>query len=271
MGYLLAALLGGFFAFNSMATPEKAARVMQSTLQKQFPGAQVQTEVEGKRGRAVLKGRFKRVRINMSNFRLEGVPLGSDQKTESRGEIGRFEVALNNFSVPLMGGEVPVQALQMNFNDVVYDRGVLKKNSQIRLISAAPGDAQLTVTSAALQTVLQAKFKEIKNLKLAFGANNAVTVTGTRPAPVFGTPINVQLKGRVEVRNGNQILLANPQVQMGGLPVPDRLAENFTGNLNPLYTFDPERKAPIRVDITNVQIVGNLALLTAKLTVMPTS
>ena len=47
MGYLLAALAGGFLLFNSVATPNRAERKVESALRKQFPGAAVDVEIEG--------------------------------------------------------------------------------------------------------------------------------------------------------------------------------------------------------------------------------
>jgi hypothetical protein len=239
-------------------------------LRRQFPGAQVQTKVEGKRGRDVLKGRFRRVRIEMANFQLAAAPLGSPHKSKKQGKIGRFELALSNFSLSMMGTQVPVQSMEMNFNDVVYDWGVLRKHSQVRLISAGPADAKLALSAPALQPVLQAKFKEVQNLKLSFGANNRVRVTGTRAAPLVGTPIGFVLNGRIEARNGDQLWLADPAVEMGGIPLAATLASPLIGNLNPLYAFDPEKKSPLRVQITSLQTRGDVAHLTANLLFRPT-
>ena len=62
MGWLLAILAGGFLTFNAVVTPDKAASEAEKALKKQFPGAEIQVKIEGKRGKDVLNGRFRKSR-----------------------------------------------------------------------------------------------------------------------------------------------------------------------------------------------------------------
>jgi hypothetical protein len=271
MGYLLAALLGGFFFFNSQATPERAARVMEKTLQQRFPGAQVQAQVEGKRGRNVLKGRFQRVHIAMSDFQMGGASIGIQAVPEakSRGEVGRFELALRNFAFPVAGSLVQVGALDMNFDSVVYDWNALKKESMLKIVSAGPAAARVSLPAQSLEPVLRSKFKDVQNLKLTLLPNNRLRLTGTRLAPIFNTSIGLTFTGQIEIRNGREIWVTRPNVQMGGVPVAAPLANAFLGGLNPVYAFDAEGKSPLRIQVTSLKTENNTAELNANLVFVP--
>ena len=75
MGWLLAIVAGGLFTFNAVVTPDRAAGEAKKALQKQFPDADVQVVIEGKRGKDVLNGRFRKIDIELSNLTLTELPL----------------------------------------------------------------------------------------------------------------------------------------------------------------------------------------------------
>ncbi len=75
MGWLIAILAGGLLTFNAVVTPEKAADEATKALQQKFPGADVKVAIEGKRGKDVLNGRFRKVDIELSNLTLNELPI----------------------------------------------------------------------------------------------------------------------------------------------------------------------------------------------------
>ena len=77
MGWILALLAGGFLTFNAVVTPDKAAGVAADALKKRFPGANVKVVIEGKRGRDVLNGRFKRVDVELADLTLSDLPIAT--------------------------------------------------------------------------------------------------------------------------------------------------------------------------------------------------
>lgn len=75
MGWLLAIVAGGLFTFNAVVTPDRAASEAKKALQKQFPDAEVQVGIEGKRGKDVLNGRFRSIDIELANLTLDELPI----------------------------------------------------------------------------------------------------------------------------------------------------------------------------------------------------
>ena len=75
MGWLLAIVAGGLLTFNAVITPDRAASEAKKALQKQFPGAEVQVKIEGKRGKDVLNGRFRSIDIDLANLTLTELPM----------------------------------------------------------------------------------------------------------------------------------------------------------------------------------------------------
>ena len=83
MGWLLAILAGGYLTFNAVVTPDKAAFEATKALEKKFPGAQVQVKIEGKRGKDVLNGRFRKIDIDLANLTLEELPIEAGAAPQS--------------------------------------------------------------------------------------------------------------------------------------------------------------------------------------------
>src|SRR5688572_7509218 len=134
MAVLLGLLTGGFLFLQTQATPDAAAAQMKAALQKQFPGATVAVQVEGKRGMAVVNGDFKAVHIKLRNFTMPdgGLPLGSAGSARDRARLGHATLELRDF---IMDG-VQVQEADFEMRDVVYDWSRLKKNSQFLVLQA---------------------------------------------------------------------------------------------------------------------------------------
>jgi len=267
MGYLLAALLGGFFVFNSQATPQRAERAIEKVLVKQFSGATVDAEVEGKKGRDVLKGRFRRVKLSLSNFNLEGAGLGVQAvpSAKSLGRIGRFEMSLRDFAF----GGARVGTLDMGFDSATFDWKALKNQSELKLVSCGPGTARASVGAAALEPLLKARLKDVQDMKLSIASGNRVRVSGTRPAPVINVPVSFEVAGRLEVRNGREIWLADPTATMGGMALAAPLTKAALGSVNPLYVFDPENKSPFAIQITELKTGAGSVEIATNLTFKP--
>lgn len=267
MGYLLAALVGGFFLFNSQATPQRAERAIEKVLAQRFPGATIDAEIEGKKGRDVLKGRFRRVKLSLANFELEGSGLGVQvvPNVKSEGRVGRFELSLRDFSY----SGLKVGSLEMGFDDATFDWKALKNHSQLKVARCGPGQAALSLASSSLEPLLKTRLKDVQNMKLAVMPNNRVRLSGTRPAPLINTPIGFEVSGRLEVRRGREIWLADPRAEMGGVPLTAPLARAVVGSLNPVYQFDAEGKAPFAINITELKTDRNTVELKADMTLKP--
>ena len=266
MGYLLAALLGGFFLFNSQATPQRAERAIEKVMAQRFTGATVDAEVEGKKGRDVLKGRFRRVKLSLSNFDLAGGGLGVQAvpSAKSLGRVGSFELSLRDFAF----SGVRVGALDVGFGAATFDWKALKNQSQLKVVSCEMGTAKLSVTSAAIEPFLKTKLKDVQEMKLSIAPGNRVKVTGKRPAPIVNVPMPFEVAGRIEVRNGREIWLVDPTATMGGIPLAAPVAKAATGTINPLYVFGSD-KSPFAVQITNLTTGTDNAELLANLSFIP--
>lgn len=267
MGYLLAALLGGFFVFNSQATPQRAERAIEKVLVQRFPGATVNAEVEGKKGRDVLKGRFRRVKLSLANFDLSGGGLGVQAvpSAKSLGRVGRFEMSLRDFAF----SGVRVGTLDVGFGAATFDWKALKNQSQLKVVSCEPGTAKLSIAAAAIEPFLKTRLKDVQDMKLSIAPDNRVKVSGKRPAPIVNVPVSFEVAGRLEVRNGREIWLADPTATMGGMALAAPLAKAALGSVNPLYVFDPENKSPFAVQITKLKTGADNVELNANLIFKP--
>jgi len=266
MEFILAALLSGFFLFNSQATPGKAEHIMEKALRQQFPTAQtVDVSVEGKRGRNVLRGKFDTVRVDLAGFgRITGLPLMAAPQADKTGHLGRLELQLRDFTF----NDLKVESANFAFNDVTYNREGLQKHSLLQIVKSGPASARLAVPVSALESLAAARFKDVQNARFS-AHNGAVRVTGKRPLGLLGIAVPFTLTAKPEIRNGNEIWLTEPRVaveNVTGMSIP---AGSLIANLNPVYVFDPDRKMPFRIQGTGIQARDNRLELSADLTFLP--
>lgn len=265
MGYLLAALTGGFLFFNSQATPNKVAGRIETALRQQFPGAQVDVDIKGKRGLNVVKGKFREVRLSMSNFKTAGValpPVQMNPNPKNKGRIGRATLQLRDFDF----NGLKVELAELEMGDVVYDLDALKK-SQLGIASVGPGHARLIVPAASLQAFMQGRVKDVKNARLSL-QNGRVRLTGTRATPLLGD-LPFVLTARPEARNGNGIWLADTRVTLDETELPPALTQGLIGQLNPIFVFDADNKLPFRINIKTLSALNDKLELGGDVTFVP--
>ncbi len=261
MGYLLAALLGGFFLFNGAATPDRAAKIAEKSLRKQYPGADINVEIEGKRGAPVLKGNFKRVRVEMANLTLAALPFEAAAGRPKLGRIGKIEVALRDLKL----GNLPVSRAEMLFEGVAYDFNALKKRGQFRLVKLDKANLGLQLSASALLPAFEAKLQNTTDVTVV-AEGQTLTVRGNRAVMGNVTPILVsgQLVGR-----GSELRLEGASLSVGGQKVPDAAASVLLKDLNPLYDFDKGLKWPFQTQITSASGAGNAIDIQADLGLKP--
>ena len=263
MGLLLAAVLGGFFGFNALATPDKAAQIMKDALQKRYPAAQIVTTVEGKKGRDVLKGRFSRVRLEMSNLgAIDGVPLEppGGGKAKKLGMVKHFELLLRNFTFD----KTPVESAELTVDDIAYDFNALKDKNQLRVVNSGAGTAHLTVAADALESLLVEKFPTIKEIDLAM-QDGQVRVSGKKMVPLINLGVPFHMTARVEIRNTNEIWVVDEHVAFEKVTGFSLNVSKLFEQMNPVYVFDKDKKWPFAVQVTSLTTANDKMDLSATL------
>lgn len=265
---ILGVLLGGFLAFNAFVTPGRAEKEAEKSLRAKFPGATVNVEIEGKRGKDVLSGRFKSVQVEMSNLRIDDFPIQAGmatQATTATGEaapapkistIGHLQLSLRNLTF----GNLAVKSVELSFDDVKYDYNALKKRSEIHLISFSNGKIAMGIEAAALAPLVVKRSPGIVDPHVELRGNEII-VTGKRE--FLGTSANLLVKGPIVARE-RSLDLDNARVEVAGLVLAPLLAKPIIKTINPLYEFD--EKWPFNLQIGRIAADNNLLQIEAALT-----
>ena len=182
---------------------------------------------------------------------------------KDRGHIGHTEIALKNFGL----GPLQVASLDASFEDVTYDWKELKSGRALAIERAGAATAVLVLPAASLETLLRSRLQSMQNPALSL-ADGVVRITGTRAAPIIGTPLKVVFTGRPAVR-GNEIRLEETSLSIGGAPVPGALARAITGEINPVFSFDKAGEWPYRIELTSAAVEPGTLTLSAKLAFVP--
>jgi hypothetical protein len=107
------------------------------------------------------------------------------------------------------------------------------------------------VPASSLQTLLQSRLTDVKDARLSL-QDGRVRLTGTRPAPVIGIPVAFTLSARLELREGREIWLQDPQISLGETRMPSSLIKGFWDDKKPVYVFEQDEKWPFRLTITSL-------------------
>lgn len=266
MEVIAALLLGGFFAFNSLATPKRVAKGAEKALRRQFPGATVNVEVKGKKGKDVLNGRFNLLRIQMANLSFDTLPLNppsteplsAQPKTVKVGRVEHLEVQMRN----LRFGNLPLERVNIAFDDVRYDFNALKNHSQLHLLSFSNGRIALGVRGSSLVPLFAAREPGMRNPSVAVGGGEII-FSGQRD--VLGTMTAVEVRGALVAR-GQNLEVASPRARVGEMSLPPAAAAPFLRGLNPLFQFDPEDRGPLRFQINSIQTQNDVIEMQGALT-----
>ncbi len=279
MEILLAALVGGFLLFNANATPQKAEKIIEASLRKTYPRATIDAQVEGKRGRAVLKGNFRRVRLEMAHLgNVSDLPFGAAGSgagttvaasgnapgvapVEGKaGHLGRLELALRDFHY----NDLPVESAEFAFDDVTYDMDALKRTSKLMLWRSGPASGRLILDAPALERLFARSLKGVRDVKISL-RDGRVIMNAKKVLPLFDLGVPFILTARPEPR-GNEIWLTDGRVAMENTTGFSLSVKNLLNDLNPIYAFDPERKGPFRVRIISVDAQNDKMDIGAELT-----
>ena len=288
MGWLIAILAGGLFTFNAVVTPDKAADKATQALREKFPGANVKVAIEGKRGKDVLNGRFRKIDIELTNLTLDELPLASNNAAsnsptsmvavvrEPNGAIQagapRAPDAPKYREVEIQASKAPkiklghaddlnivvrdfkwqnlvVARADFRFSDVEYDFGALKNQSQFKLVRVGKSSMHLELAPEALTPLIAKRVENVTHANLIL-ENGAVAVTGSRN--FYGLSAPFELKGRPGF-SGSQIILMQPKLLVSGVTVPALVATPLLKSVNPLYSFDALKNSPFAIKLTNVE------------------
>jgi hypothetical protein len=260
MGFLLAAFLGGFLLFNGAASPGKAAHLMQESLQKQYPTAQIKVDVEGKHGMSLLKGNFKKVHVEMENATISDLPFSgafTPNEHTKLARAGEIEIELNH----LTWGTLPVERARFDFTEVRYDFNALKKTSDFQMAKMGPSQMQLRLSTDALRPAFASRLKDIQDLAIDIEGDQ-FKLTGSKDVVGLATP--VELDAHL-IGVENTLRLEDYKLSLGGVVLPGLATNALVKDVNPIYSFDKEGKWPFRVQLSAVNAHEGKLDLTAKL------
>ena len=292
MGWLLAIVAGGLFTFNAVVTPDKAASEAKKALQKQFPDAQIQVAIEGKRGKDVLNGRFRTIDIELSNLTLTELPLAMSAPLASASGAPAPGVAV---VVAQPNGAIqaapPRDASAPKFKPVE-----IKKPKPEKIKIGRTGELNIAVRDFKWQNLAvqradfrfadveydfgalknQSQFKLVRvgkstmHLELApevltpFVAKRVENVTNPSVAikdgqmlirgarSFYGVAAPFEVSGQPSF-SGAEMILKSPRLLVSGVTVPGLMAAPILKSVNPLYSFDKMEGLPFKVSLTKVE------------------
>ena len=292
MGWLLAIVAGGLLTFNAVVTPDRAASEAKKALQKQFPDAEIQVEIDGKRGKDVLNGRFRSIDIDLANLTLTELPLsvsGALATTPVAGAPGAPAIVREPDGA-IIAGEVRPQSAPK------YQPVKIKTPKPEKIKIGSTGELNIAVRNFKWQnlSVERAKF-EFADVEYDFGALKSrsefklvrlgqskmhLELAPTALTPFIAKKVENVTNASVLLNNGQmtvkgarnfggvaapfevvgtpdfagaEMILKAPKLLVSGFTVPNVVSTPILKNVNPLYSFDRIEGFPFKVKLTKVE------------------
>lgn len=292
MGWLLAILAGGFLTFNAIVTPDKAASEAEKALKKQFPGAEVQVKIEGKRGKDVLNGRFRKIDIELAHLALDELPI---QTATAQSASAPVPVVVREPSGSIKAAPPratsapqfkPVEIKTPKPNAPKTDKVKLGRTGELNIVvrdfkwqslPVARADfrfADVEYDFGALKKRSEFKLvrvgKSSMHLELApealtpLVAKRVENVTDARvildegqlgitgTRNFYGVAAPFEVKGQPSF-SGSEMILQSPKLLVSGIAVPALMANSILKSVNPLYSFAELQDLPFVVKLTKVE------------------
>lgn len=289
MGWLLAIVAGGLLTFNAVVTPDRAASEAKKALQKQFPDAEIQVAIEGKRGKDVLNGRFRSIDIELANLTLNELPLSvnapvaempagssptivrepngaiiaGQPRPQSEPKYRPVKVKTPKPEKTKLGstGELniavrdfkwqnlSVERAQFEFDDVEYDFGALKNRSEFKLTRLGKSTMHLELAPDALTPFIAKRVENVTNPSVII-KDGQMTVKGARN--FYGVAAPFEVIGTPDFV-GAEMILKSPKLLVSGFTVPALVSTPILKSVNPLYSFDKIEGFPFKVSLTKVE------------------
>jgi hypothetical protein len=232
MTLLFLGLLGGLFHVAGSGVHSFEAAAAQDISAK-LQGSSRQVHVKADVGPEALWGDLYSVRIEATKFETDGLPLYTESKRSHRGLVRNLHLELRDFS--LKG--LHIDRLSADIPGCRYDFPLAVRHRQIRLSQSGTGEGEVVIGERDLESFILSKFPEIKraNVKIDRGE---VVVEGYGEFLVIAT--NFRVAARLEVADGNKLVLAGAQILFDGRIADDASQRVLLDTLNPVVDLDKD-------------------------------
>lgn len=165
-------------------------------------------------------GRIKRIVVNLTDCKLEGLP------------IARAHFTLYN---------------------VRYDVDALLKKRILILASADGGEFESELATSSLRNAIEVRLERagLTNAQVQFGE---ATIRINAAYPLWFIRIPFSVAGRLHIEQPDKICFSIDDVKvLHVIPIPPKLAAQLFDDINPVFVL-PVEKLPVRISLTDIEV-----------------
>ena len=205
----------------------RAEHAIVHDLRRSVRGGSLQASIRPKGPLGLATGEFASVRVTGSGISADDLPWRIQRGAGVRANTSRLEFDFRD--VTLRG--TPVTRFRALFPSVSLDAGRALFDEKIILRRAGEGTASAEVGPAALVGFICRKYPELRDVAV-FLRPGFATVTAS--ATLLGTVQQVEATGRLVVRQGRYLEIADMTVLLNGRPSTPEFARGLSVKVNPV-------------------------------------
>lgn len=251
----------GLALFAGFAT-HRAEHAIVHDLRSTLHGGTLRADVHPHGLLGLTIGRVDSVRVTGSGMSADDVPFRIFRGPGLRANTARLEFDLQDFT--LHG--TTVRRFTASFPAVSLDAGRAFFDERIILRKAGEGTASAEVAPAALTGFIEKKYPTLKQVEVEMHAG-LVTVRGA--TSVLGAMQQIEATGRLVVRDGRYLDVAEPTVKLNGRLATPAFADNIAKSINPVVDFDKDLGLGRILAAETVEIGEGYAVVRGKAHVPP--
>lgn len=236
---------------------ETSAKLKQSLSEALNHPQEVQVKISGG---GFLSTSVDRVDVRVAGFKTDCLPMTGlcpRKVSGPKGKIRQVNLVAEHFEL----ASVPVDRMEINFRQVRYGLWKALFGGDIQVASFRDGTCSFTFGEQSLAQFLRSKFSAVDGLKLAL-TDGRITAQG-RVKSLSVVPIS--LSGKLQAGKNGEIYLADPQLQVSGLPMPGAICQSMLGKYNPLIDLNRQVKLPFLLKIRSLEVEDHRLRLKADL------
>jgi hypothetical protein len=211
----------------------------------------------------VLLARAESIHVHASGFRVARMPFFTDPAVPAwRGEARTVRIVLEHFHL----SGLPVRYMEATIPRVSLDSRAAAFDLRIRLFEAGWGESLVVLDEAGLAECVKRRLPEVRVAQVEI-TPSGIRITGELVALL--SPWRFEATGRLEVRNGQCIVIDRVQVSLEGAELASAIIQKVTSAINPLLDIERDLQLGTAFVLERVEQGSGLLRLIGRATVPP--
>lgn len=185
---------------------------------------------------SLITGMVVRAEVDLYDVDLERLRWPTGVGAPSTGNLrGRIERLDASFHRAIAGG-FGIERLTFLVEGVDFNLGKLMVGGGLALTRAGPCRAEIVIDPQEVAKYIDARSQTLKDVELTLLEEGEVNLSARMEAPLLSP--SVEVRGRLEIVEGEGVEMTDASLRFGGLPLPGLATRRIMQEINPILGLE---------------------------------